>query len=36
VLGVRRSGRVVAYGFPETELPRLAKRVAALKAKEIR
>ena len=36
VLGMRRSGRVVAYGFPETELPRLAKRVAALKAKEIR
>ncbi len=35
VLGVRRSGRVVAYGFPETELPRLAKRVAALKAREV-
>lgn len=36
VLGVRGSGRVVAYGFPEADLPRLAERVAALKAKEIR
>ena len=35
-LGMRRSGRVGAYAFPESALPRLAKRVARLKGVGLR